>query len=150
MKVELTILGEPMGKQRPYATAINGYTRTFTPRETLNYESRVINTYKEKYQEMVFNRNDQLIVVIYAYYQIPKSRYKYHKKTNTTDLDKLGVEMLSNKIKPTKKPDCDNIAKICLDALNGIAYPDDSQVVELLVKKYYSETPKVQLAIIGE
>ena len=34
------------------------------------------------------------------------------------------------------KPDVDNIAKAVLDALNGVAYDDDSQVVELTVKKW--------------
>jgi Holliday junction resolvase RusA-like endonuclease len=37
----------------------------------------------------------------------------------------------------TKKPDCDNIAKIVLDALNGIAFHDDSQVSCLTVHKHY-------------
>lgn len=34
-----------------------------------------------------------------------------------------------------QKPDADNIAKLVLDALNGLAYADDSQVVALLVIK---------------
>ena len=32
-------------------------------------------------------------------------------------------------------PDADNIAKAVLDALNGVAFADDSDVVELLVEK---------------
>ena len=78
---------------------------------------------------------------------IPKGRYKYHKRTNTTDLDKEGVKMLHNEIRPTKKPDCDNIAKICLDALNGLAYVDDSQVVCLSVSKMYAKEPKVVISL---
>lgn len=31
--------------------------------------------------------------------------------------------------------DIDNLAKSCLDALNGIAFSDDRQVVELIVRK---------------
>ena len=34
------------------------------------------------------------------------------------------------------KLDADNIAKSVLDGLNGIAYEDDDQVVELLVRKH--------------
>ena len=48
---------------------------------------------------------------------------------------------------PTKKPDCDNIAKIVLDALNGIAYHDDAQVAELTVIKTYSRAPRVLVEI---
>lgn len=36
----------------------------------------------------------------------------------------------------THKPDLDNVAKAVLDALNGYAYADDAQVVELVVRKY--------------
>lgn len=35
----------------------------------------------------------------------------------------------------TKKPDVDNVAKIVLDALNGVAWDDDRQVVSCLVVK---------------
>lgn len=45
--------------------------------------------------------------------------------------------MVSNMIRYTKKPDIDNIAKAALDALNGLAWHDDSQVVSLLVRKRY-------------
>ena len=34
-----------------------------------------------------------------------------------------------------QKPDADNIAKLVLDALNGVAYEDDSQVIGLFVAK---------------
>lgn len=40
---------------------------------------------------------------------------------------------------PTTKPDIDNLAKCVLDALNGIAYRDDNQVVRLEVSKFYGE-----------
>lgn len=35
----------------------------------------------------------------------------------------------------TVKPDADNVAKLCLDALNGVAWRDDAQVVRLRVEK---------------
>jgi Holliday junction resolvase RusA-like endonuclease len=45
----------------------------------------------------------------------------------------------------TKKPDCDNLAKSILDALNGIAYDDDSQICSLTVHKFYGDTPRVEV-----
>ena len=51
--------------------------------------------------------------------------------------------MLRGCIFPSKKPDADNIAKIVLDALNGVAYEDDSQVINLSVQKRYSEEARV-------
>ena len=64
---------------------------------------------------------------ISAFFPVPKS-YSLKK-----------CEMAENGlIYPTKKSDADNIAKIICDALNGIAYHDDKQVVELLVSKRYA------------
>ena len=51
--------------------------------------------------------------------------------------------MLDGDILPRKKPDYDNIAKIITDALNGIAYKDDSQVVWANIRKLYAENPRV-------
>lgn len=45
------------------------------------------------------------------------------------------------------KPDADNAAKLTLDALNGIAYVDDSQVVDLVVMKRYSDEPGTSVTI---
>lgn len=39
--------------------------------------------------------------------------------------------------RPTGKPDADNLAKLVLDALNGVAWLDDGQVVDLTISKRY-------------
>ena len=64
-----------------------------------------------------------LKVTIYAVFTVP-AKWTVEKK-------KLARR---NEIAPENKPDCDNIAKAILDALNGVAYKDDSQVAELVVK----------------
>ena len=55
--------------------------------------------------------------------------------------------MLQNKVRPTKKPDIDNIIKAVLDALNGIAYKDDTQVVQVMAQKKYADKAFVEVAI---
>lgn len=50
----------------------------------------------------------------------------------------------SGALRPITKPDADNFAKV-IDALNGIVWPDDNQVVELLVEKFYSSRPRLEL-----
>lgn len=47
----------------------------------------------------------------------------------------------------TSKPDLDNIAKMYADAMNGIAYKDDAQIVELHCSKSYSILSGVQVTI---
>lgn len=56
--------------------------------------------------------------------------------------------MLDHKIRPTKKPDFDNIGKVICDALNKIAYRDDSQIVDAQVRKFYSDRPRVVVTIM--
>ena len=55
--------------------------------------------------------------------------------------------MLTGNLRPTKKPDLDNVAKIILDSLNKIAYDDDSQIVDLHIRKYYSDNPRVLVSL---
>ena len=45
------------------------------------------------------------------------------------------------------KPDADNIAKAVLDALNGLAYTDDSKVTRLVVVKLYGTEPRVEVKL---
>lgn len=49
-----------------------------------------------------------------------------------------------------KKPDCDNLIKSVCDALNSIAYVDDSQVVRVVIEKWIcagSESPRCEVEI---
>ncbi|MGU8281019.1 RusA family crossover junction endodeoxyribonuclease [Clostridium perfringens] len=76
--------------------------------------------------------------LIIAYYKIPKS---YTKKR--VQVIREGLE------KPTKKPDADNIAKIILDSLNGVAYKDDSQIVDIrIIKKYTEDDERIEFELI--
>jgi Holliday junction resolvase RusA-like endonuclease len=50
-------------------------------------------------------------------------------------------------IYPAKKPDIDNVVKSVTDALNGLAYGDDSQIVSLYVHKRYGLVPMVEVEI---
>lgn len=83
-----------------------------------------------------FSEDKSLIMNIDAFFKIPKSTSKKKK-----------MMMLSNDIRPTKKPDMDNIIKIVADALNGIAYYDDKQIIECTIRKYYSNEPRIKVSI---
>lgn len=125
------IPGKIQAKQRP---RFNGKF-AYTPKETVNYENWVKACYLEKYRnEKPFEK--ALEVNIIAFFEIPKSVSKKKKE-----------QMLNNEINPTTKPDTDNIAKSILDSLNGIAYLDDKQVVDLRVRKQYAEVPSVSVWI---
>ena len=138
--VELTILGEPFGKQRPRVIARGkGASRAFTPKKTVNYENYIKLLYRQKYKNFKFEDKVPLYVQIAAFYKIPPSKPKYIK-----DL------MFRGEMLPTKKPDVDNIIKIILDSLNGLAYKDDAQIVACTCQKLYvndDNEPRVEVKI---
>ena len=55
--------------------------------------------------------------------------------------------MEEKKIRPLKKPDADNVVKVYLDALNTVAFHDDTQVVDLQLRRFYSYEPRVVVTI---
>ncbi len=133
MKVDFVIQGKAQAKQRPRFNTHTG--RTYTPNKTINYENWVKICYLEKYKDKEL-MDKPLRVTIRAFLEIPKSTSKKKKQ-----------QMLDNAILPMVKPDTDNIAKSILDSLNGIAYKDDKQVAELIVYKFYNDTPYVNVTI---
>ena len=73
---------------------------------------------------------------IVARFLPPKSGSKVMKK-----------RMLEGEVFPLKKPDMDNIVKVVSDALNGVAYHDDTQVVLVVAKKAYSAMEGLDITV---
>ena len=140
-KYTISVLGEPMGKQRPRATSFGGHTRIYTPSKTLSYEARFAHEFKEKYPEAK-PLTGPLRVDVFAFFGLKKSDYNSKGEPN-----KHGMAKLNDEEPPTKKPDADNILKAVLDGLNGIAFIDDSQAVSVSVTKVYALTPSVSVNI---
>lgn len=134
--IRFSIPGQPMGKQRPRVVHNGSFSQAFTPKETVSYENLVRVMYREAAKGKRFADEDMLDVRVIAYYSIPKSTSKKKRKM-----------MLEHKIRPTKKPDIDNIGKIICDSLNTVAYRDDSRIVDAQVRKFYSENPRVDVTI---
>ena len=61
----------------------------------------------------------------------------------------LPYSQTAKKLLPTSSPDLDNVAKSVCDALNGVAYFDDSQICKLSIHKYYAKVPKI-IVILGD
>ncbi len=134
MKREFTVPGEPVGKGRPRFNRYSG--KAFTPEKTVNYENLVRLEYQMQVKEEPFPEKVMLRLLIKAYFGIPKSVSK-----------KARAQMISMEQRPVKKPDMDNIIKAVADALNHIAYYDDSQIVSTTIEKYYAEQPRIEVTI---
>lgn len=135
-KVEFTVYGVPRGKQRPRVVKINGFSRAFTPKETVQFENLVKIEYGIQTDNFMFDDDAQLEMRIIAYFPIPKSVSK-----------KVREKMLSGEIRHTKKSDADNVAKIFADALLNVAYHDDNHICTLHVEKWYSDQPRTEVTI---
>lgn len=141
--VKFTVYGEPKAKGRPRVSVRKSgdgkstFARAYTPKQTVIYENQVKLEYENQCGSYRFPDDAMLDIRIFAYYGIPKSTSKKKREL-----------MLAGKIRPTKKPDFDNIAKIICDSLNGIAYQDDKLIVDGMFRKFYSEQPRVEVKIL--
>lgn len=119
------IIGKPKGKARP---RFDGrHRRTFTPAVTADYERQIRQAYISSGGYLLSETKPIKILIIAQFKKAVSSK----------------------KDAPTIKPDWDNIGKAVCDALNGIAYKDDSQVVSAKVYKVWAEDsiPKVTVKI---
>lgn len=56
-------------------------------------------------------------------------------------------QMLAGMLHHMKRPDVTNMQKFIEDVLKGIVIEDDSQVVEIVARKIFSETPKTIIKV---
>lgn len=116
----IIVPGKIKGKARPRIG--KGYA--YTPKDTVTYENWIKHCYIEQSNKLL---EGSVKAEVRIYHEVPKS---YSKKR--ISMIKDGFD------KPNKKPDIDNILKIIFDSLNGIAYKDDSQIIEIHVDKQWT------------
>lgn len=138
MTLNFTIPGEAKGKGRPKFARMGKFVKTYTPKDTVSYENLVKLFFSKTYPDHEIIDQDPIEMKLYVYTSIPKSFSK--KKTD---------DAIMNRIRPTKKPDVDNIMKAIADSLNGIAYKDDAQIVSCTIHKMYAQAPRVLVIIQG-
>lgn len=132
--VEFTVPGPVRGKGRPRASARGGFARMYTDAKTRSYESDV-KLFASQAMAGLALIDGPVMVTMTAHFETPKSASK-----------KKRAAMLSGAIRPTKKPDTDNIAKI-KDALNGVVWHDDAQVVTETITKIFAEAPSLHVVV---
>lgn len=131
-RVEIELAGEPRGKGRPRFIRKTGFA--YTPASTVSYENALAH---EAAMVMAGAKpiESAVRVRVEAFFSVPSS---YSKTRRAACL--LNAEL------PAKKPDCDNIVKM-LDALNGIVWVDDRQIVKIEIAKFYHERPRLRVVV---
>ena len=129
-QIEFFVPGQPQGKGRP-RVGIAGPrgARLFTPPKTVAYEGLIaLAAAQAMAGAPMFEGPVAAYIEIRC--QIPASWSA-----------KKREQALAGLIRPTTKPDADNVVKAAFDGCNGVTFRDDVQVVGLVVAKKYAETP---------
>src|SRR3990167_60074 len=111
--IRIELVGPPRGKGRPRFVRATG--RTYTPAKTASYEGEL----KFAAQRVMGNRppvDIALDVLFVAVFPVPSSWSRKKREA-----------ALAGEIRPTVKPDGDNILK-CSDALNEVVWRDDKSI----------------------
>jgi Holliday junction resolvase RusA-like endonuclease len=124
--------GEPKGKRRPRFALKTG--RTYTDAQTRNYEGMLRLAGQQAMGDKPLLKG-AVLAIVEAHFTVPASWSQRNKRY-----------ALENFIKHTKSPDLDNVVKM-LDALNGIVWEDDKQIVELIAKKRYGAKPGLKIQV---
>lgn len=134
--INFFVPGPPKGKGRPrFGRTNDGHVVTYTPKETKEYEQFIRLCYWQNAHGKKPTEKPVAIRITICH-PIPKS----------IGVTKYG-EYLAGTIRPTVKPDADNVTKIVMDALNELAWADDKQVVDIRASKYYSDQPGLLVEI---
>ena len=120
--VEFTVEGKPIPKGRPRFTK-SGHV--YTPGQTLTFENAV----KRKAAGVMLTRQPfkgPVWVQVEAVMAPPKKLTRDY---------------------PSVRPDLDNIVKAVTDALNGICFDDDAQIISLRAWKIYGDRPETRVTV---
>jgi Holliday junction resolvase RusA-like endonuclease len=129
VKLSFVVVGRPRGQQRHRV----GKGRTYTPNQTVDYQKLIRQAFSTKHTGSPHPGPVRLEVIAH----LPRPKGHYGTGRNAGNLKDSAPYW------PLLKPDFDNIAKIVADALNGLAYLDDKQVIDAHCVKFYELTGSV-------
>lgn len=133
--ISFTVPGQPVGKGRPRIGKVGQHARMFTPAKTANYEDSV------RYAaHQAMGGGLPLFCAV-------RVRLEIRVQIPASWSVKKQGRAAAGEEHPTTKPDIDNVEKAIFDAMNGVVWRDDVQVVEVSKRKCYSHTPGVTVSV---
>lgn len=124
------VIGKVVAKGRP---RFNKRGHAYTPAKTRTYEKLVKITAMKHFKKPL---ETPLKVTIVIHKLPPKGWSKVKTK-----------KAINGDVQATVRPDVDNYAKSILDGCDKVVFKDDNQIIELNVKKIYSEEDKAVITI---
>ena len=124
---------EPVPQLRPRVSS-RPYVRVYDPPKVKNFKSLLRSLASSQYSRPPMLGPLSVSLTFYRPVQSSISKTERERR-------------LSNESKPVVKPDTDNYIKSTLDALNGVLWHDDSQIVKIEAEKKYSDHPKITVSV---
>lgn len=139
--IGLCIEGVPVPKQRARHMRRGNFIATYDPQEKQKIAFRKALTQELFHSKIELEASNPRLETFFSidlsfYLPTPVSSTNARKNAN---LWHIYYHM--------QKPDIDNLVKFVLDCANGILYFDDSQIIELSAKKYYSDNPRTEIKL---
>lgn len=125
---------EPVPQLRPRVSSRGGYVQVYDPPKVKNFKNLLRSLAVNQYSRPPML--GPLSVSLTFYRPVQKSISQSERERR-----------LSNRSKPVVKPDIDNYAKATLDALTGVLWHDDSQIVKITGEKRYGEYPRIEVEV---
>ena len=131
--IAFTIPGQPVAKGRPRACIRGGKVATYTPDNTARYENLVKLAAQEALKGLP-PIGGAVALEVKVFLAVPASWPK-----------KKQAEAVAGTVRPSGRPDADNLLKSVADGMNGVVFADDAQVTSCLVQKRYDTAPRVEV-----
>ena len=132
--IQFTVYGDPVAQGRPRFSNRGGFIKAYDPQKSRDFKDYVRLAASEHAPDQLLDEPLNLEVTFYR--PIPKSFSK--KKTKEAE---------NGEILPTSKPDIDNYLKGVKDALSGIIWRDDNCITDVLMRKRYSNRPRIEITV---
>lgn len=136
-----TIPGPAVPQGRPRLTTRGGHAHAYDPKRSRDYKLHVKQCITAQLADVSGEANPfplayPLKLTVMEFREPPKSWSRRRREA-----------ALAGRILPTTKPDMSNVLKIIEDALNGVLWLDDSQIVDVNAVKRYNSSAFVELTI---
>jgi len=135
VRIAFSVAIDGRGKGRPKFTSRGGFARAYTDPKTRAYEASI-----RAAGEAAMDGREPLHGPVVLKVRVRRPLLKSANRAQK-------ALMLLDRIRPVSKPDWDNYGKAVCDALNGVAYHDDAQIVHGTVTKIYAEAPGIDIVI---
>lgn len=136
---KFTIIGNPKGQGRPRITRQGNHVRVYEASKDLKNKETISSIVLTQHPCYI-NAGIPIALKLSCYYPRPKMHYDAKGQVKHRFIDRV----------PTVKPDVSNVLKAVEDALNGVLWADDVQIVKATVEKIYATQPHMTLGVIHE